>query len=94
MLRGNYVVPNDYEEADFDALAAYASSHKVNYAGYTILTPMPGTDYYEEMKHEIFDKDLRKYNFFNCVLPTRMPLDDFYRKVGSLWLIKKGTDVI
>ncbi|MEZ5195758.1 MAG: radical SAM protein [Bacteroidales bacterium] len=39
MLRGNYVVPNDYDEDDFRALAAYANSHKVTYAGYTILTP-------------------------------------------------------
>ncbi len=93
-LRGNYVVPNDYTAEDFDALGDYAASHKVVYAGYTILTPMPGTDYYEEMKASIIDKNLRKYNFFNCVLPTKMPIDEFYRRVASLWLIKKGTDII
>lgn len=94
MLRGNYVVPNDYTHDDFEALAAYASSHRVVYAGYTILTPMPGTEYYEEMNDQIIDRDLRKYNFFNCVLPTKMPLEEFYRSVGALWLIKKGKDVI
>lgn len=93
-LRGNYVVPNDYTHDDFDALADYAASHRVVYAGYTILTPMPGTEYYDEMKPQIIDTDLRKYNFFNCVLPTNMPLEEFYRSVGELWLIKKGTDVI
>jgi len=94
MLRGNYVVPNDYTADDFEALSEYASSHRVVYAGYTILTPMPGTEYYDEVKDQIIDKDLSKYNFFNCVLPTRMPLEDFYKQVGALWLIKKGTDVI
>lgn len=94
MLRGNYVIPNDYDDNDFDALAEYASAHRVVYAGYTILTPMPGTDYYEEMKDRIVDTCLDKYNFFNCVLPTRMPLEEFYAKVGALWLIKKGKDVI
>ncbi|MBK8806289.1 MAG: B12-binding domain-containing radical SAM protein [Bacteroidales bacterium] len=94
MLRGNYVIPHDYSLTDFKAMADYAGSHKVSYAGYTILTPMPGTVYYEEMKSKIIDFDLSKYNFFNSVLPTKLPLEDFYKEVSNLWLIKKGNDVI
>ncbi len=94
MIRGNYVIPPDYGDADFRALADYAGTHKVAYAGYTILTPMPGTPHYFEQHANIVDYDLAKYNFFNAVLPTRLPLDDFYRKVASLWLIREGTDVI
>lgn len=94
MLRGNYVIPNDYTLDDFRAMSDYASSHRVTYAGYTILTPMPGTVYFEEKKNQIIDNDLSKYNFFNCVLPTKLPLQEFYEQVGKLWLIKKGKDVI
>ncbi len=94
MLRGNYVVPNDYTEDDFKALADYAQSHKVTYAGYTILTPMPGTVFYEQVKDQIIDHDYKKYNFFNSVLKTRLPLPKFYENMGKLWLIKKGRDVI
>jgi radical SAM superfamily enzyme YgiQ (UPF0313 family) len=94
MLRGNYVIPNDYGEDDFKALADYAGQHKVVYAGYTILSPMPGTSFYSEMKDQIIDFDLKKYNFFNCVLETKLPIEKFYENVGKLWLIKEGTDVI
>lgn len=94
MLRGNYVIPNDYDESDFKALSDYTNSHKVTYAGYTILTPMPGTPFFEEVKDQIIDFDLSKYNFFNSVLKTKLPLEKFYENVGKLWLIKKGTDVI
>ncbi|MCK5028755.1 MAG: B12-binding domain-containing radical SAM protein [Bacteroidales bacterium] len=94
MLRGNYVIPNDYDEDDFKALSDYTSSHKVSYAGYTILTPMPGTPFYKEVEDQIIDFDLTKYNFFNSVLKTKLPLEKFYENVGKLWLIKKGTDVI
>jgi len=94
MLRGNYVIPNTYTEDDFNALADYASSHPVVYAGYTILTPMPGTVFYREIYDQITDHDLTKYNFFNCVLKTSLPLEKFYENAGKLWLIKKGTDVI
>jgi len=94
MLRGNYIVPNNYVEDDFKALADYAGSNRVGYAGYTILTPMPGTVFYKEIKDQIIDNDLSKYNFFNCVLKTKMPLDRFYENVGKLWKIKLGEDVI
>jgi len=94
LLRGNYVVPPDYDENDFKALSEYANSHKVTYAGYTILTPMPGTVYYQEVKDRIIDHDYSKYNFFNSVMRTKLPLEQFYENVGKLWLIKKGTDII
>jgi radical SAM superfamily enzyme YgiQ (UPF0313 family) len=94
LVRGNYVVPPWYDEVDFESLAEYAASHKVTYAGYTILTPMPGTAYHNEMKSRIVDHDLSKYNFFNCVLRTKLPLEKFHECVGRLWMIKKGTDVL
>jgi hopanoid C-3 methylase len=94
MLRGNYIVPNDYSKEDFKALSDYAGSHKVTYAGYTILTPLPGTVLYNEIKDQIIDPDLSKYNFFNCVLKTKLPLDEFYNSVGNLWKIKLGKDII
>jgi len=94
MLRGNYVIPTDYTYDDFKAMADYAGAHKVAYAGYTILSPMPGTLYHEEVKNLICDHDLRKYNFFNAVLPTVLPVEEFYRETAKLWLIKKGRDII
>lgn len=94
MVRGNYVIQPDYTADDFKALAEYAASHKVVYAGYTILTPMPGTQLYKKRINDIIDHDLAKYNFFNCVMKTSLPLEEFYRSVGELWMIKKGTDVI
>jgi len=94
MLRGNYIVPNDYSEDDFRALADYSGSHKVVYAGYTILTPMPGTVLHKDIRDQIIDFDLSKYNFFNCVLKTKLPVEKFYENVGNLWKIKIGKDII
>jgi radical SAM superfamily enzyme YgiQ (UPF0313 family) len=94
MVRGNYVIPPDYGAEDFAALAEYASTRAVTYAGYTILTPMPGTSFYRESRDMIVDHDLAKYNFFNCVLRSRLPAEEFHRRVASLWTIKKGLEVI
>jgi radical SAM superfamily enzyme YgiQ (UPF0313 family) len=94
MLRGNYIVRPDYGEAEFADLAEYASGHSVAFAGYTILTPMPGTPFHREVAGEIVDHDLAKYNFFNCVLKTKLPLERFYEQVGALWPIRLGTETI
>ena len=94
MVRGNYVIPNDYSEDDFKALADYSNMNRVVYAGYTVLTPMPGTVFYRQVRDQIIDHDYRKYNFFNSVMKTRLPHDQFHEEIGKLWLIKKGTDVI
>ena len=94
MVRGNYVIPNDYTIEDFRALAEYADRNRVVYAGYTVLTPMPGTVYYQEVKKDIVDFNYNKYNFFNSVMRTELPHDQFHEEIGKLWLIKKGKDVI
>jgi radical SAM superfamily enzyme YgiQ (UPF0313 family) len=94
MVRGNYVVPNNYEVDDFKALAEYADKNRVVYAGYTVLTPMPGTVFYQEVKDEIIDFNYKKYNFFNSVMETKLPPEQFHEEIGKLWLIKKGKDVI
>jgi hopanoid C-3 methylase len=94
MLRGNYIIPPSYNDKDFRALADYAARHRVAFAGYTILTPFPGTSFYREAQADIVDQDLAKYNMFNAVTRTTLPLPEFYRKVSDLWLIRKGTDTI
>ncbi|MCK9219784.1 MAG: radical SAM protein [Bacteroidales bacterium] len=94
MVRGNYVIPTNYDLDDFKALAEYSDRNRVVYAGYTVLTPMPGTIYYNQVKDQIVDTCYRKYNFFNAVTKTKLPYNEFHARVGSLWLIKKGTDVI
>jgi len=94
MIRGNYVIPPSYKQKDFEALKKYASQNAVAYAGYTVLTPMPGTLLYNEMKNEIVDHNLSKYNFFNCVTKTALPLETFYKNTANLWSVREGEDVI
>ena len=94
VVRGNYVIPPDYGDEDFAALGEFAAGHSVALSGYTILTPMPGTVLYRQRHAEIVDHDLGKYNFFNCVLRPKLPLEKFYQRVGELWRIRLGDTVL
>jgi len=94
MVRGNYVIPNDYTDDDFKAMTDYSAANPVVFAGYTILSPMPGTVFYKQVEKQITVHNYFKYNFFNSVMKTTLSYEEFHSKVGALWLIKKGKDVI
>ena len=51
---------------------------------------MPGTVYYNQVKGQILDRDYKKYNFFNSVMKTTLPHDEFHERVGGLLDYKKG----
>ena len=55
---------------------------------------MPGTALYRQLADRIVDHDLASYNFFNCVLETKLPLERFYEQVSDLWRIRLGAEVI
>ena len=46
-ITGNFVIDPDWTEADFERLWAFVETHQLSRAGFTILTPLPGTAYYE-----------------------------------------------
>jgi hypothetical protein len=55
---------------------------------------MPGTEFYQKIYDRIVDRNLANYNFFNCVLKSKLPLDKFYEKTASLWAIRQGDGII
>ena len=43
-----------------------------------MLTPLPGTDFYEEIKDRLLTNDYDFFDFIHTLLPTDLPLDKFY----------------
>ena len=44
------MIDPDWAESDFERLWAFVERHKLSRAGFTILTPLPGTAYYEQTR--------------------------------------------
>ena len=82
---GDFIVSPDYTPADFDALERFAVSHAIDLPLPSILTPLPGTPLYDDMKDRITIHDLDYYTFLNAVVPTRMPEEEFYETYAALW---------
>lgn len=84
-LYASFVVDPDFSREDFRALTAYVRRLKLNHASFSVLTPLPGTAMYEERYAELFPYHPELYDFIHTVLPTHLPLAEFYKEFSQLW---------
>jgi len=82
---GAFIVGPDFTHEDFQELKKYRETKGVIYPQFTILTPLPGTDLYEEKYDDLVTHDYRLFDALHAVLPTRLPREAFYKEFASLY---------
>lgn len=82
---GQFIVNQNFEQKNFDDLVNFVHKNKIPIASYTILTPFPGTKFYQETKDKIINKDYKNYDTLHSVLPTKLPVDEFYEQFIALY---------
>jgi radical SAM superfamily enzyme YgiQ (UPF0313 family) len=82
---GAFIIQPYYQKEDFDAILEYLDRMKIFYHEFTILTPLPGTEFYEEVKSQLMFKDNRLFDLAHSLLPTKLPLREFYRLYSRLY---------
>jgi len=99
-VRAYFIVDPDFTGDDFADLQEYVYKAEITEPMFSILTPLPGTEYYEDVRENII---LDRYEFFDLVhalLPTKIPRKDFYREFSNLYrknytfkkmFVKKGS---
>ena len=81
---GCFLIRPDWVERDFEGLIEYVKRKRIQFLQFTILTPLPGTQLYEETKH-LIRGGWEKFDFFHSVLPTRLPPERFYEQMANLY---------
>jgi radical SAM superfamily enzyme YgiQ (UPF0313 family) len=82
---GAFVIQPYYKKEDFDALLDYMDEMKIYYHEFTILTPFPGTEFYENIKDKMTFSDTRLFDLAHSVLPTELPPEEFYKLYSRLY---------
>lgn len=85
LLYASFVVNSNFSREDFCALTNYVRRLKLHHASFSILTPLPGTVMYQERHEELLPYRPEMFDFLHTVLPTRLPLEDFYAEFARLW---------
>jgi radical SAM superfamily enzyme YgiQ (UPF0313 family) len=84
-ISASLIVRPDFEREQFAALARYCRELDLNFAGFAVLTPLPGADLYEQVRDRLLTRNTDYYDFIHTVLPTALPLREFYREYARLF---------
>jgi radical SAM superfamily enzyme YgiQ (UPF0313 family) len=84
---GTFIVDPTFDRTDFSRLRAYIQSraHLIPDAWFTVLTPLPGTVLFEQVKETITTYNREMFDLAHVVLPTRLQLDEFYEEFAQLY---------
>jgi radical SAM superfamily enzyme YgiQ (UPF0313 family) len=81
----NFIVDPAWDRDDFARLRDWIEQMGAYNSGFSILTPLPGTDLWDAAKQRVTTHDWEMYDIVHAVLPTRLPLDEFYDEYSGLW---------
>lgn len=87
----NFIVDPTWEKPDFERLKRWIDEMGAYNSGFSVLTPLPGTDLWDEVEADVNTRDWELFDIAHTVLPTKLPLDEFYREYAGLW--KHAMDV-
>ncbi len=81
----NFIIDPDWDREHFRKLREWVSRTGAYNAGFSILTPLPGTDLWDEVQSRINTPDWELFDIAHTVLPTQLPVEEFYREYAGLW---------
>ncbi|UCG88074.1 MAG: cobalamin-dependent protein [Gemmatimonadota bacterium] len=84
-IYASMILRPDFEKQHFKELRRYCRALRLDYPTFAVLTPLPGTDLYDEVKHDLITDNYDYFDFIHTLLPTRLPLKQFYKNYA--WLI-------
>jgi radical SAM superfamily enzyme YgiQ (UPF0313 family) len=79
------IVDPAFDHEDFRHLSDYVEQNNLTHPVFTILSPFPGTDLYNMVKDNLLTEGFELIDFFHTVLPTKLPLDEFYEEFLGLY---------
>jgi len=97
-LWASFIVEPSFNLEEFKNLRTYVKSRSIKNASFSVLTPLPGTRLFEELKDKIISNNYELFDIAHSVLPTALPLEKFYEEFCFLYqevysageLIKEG----
>ena len=81
----NFIVDPAWDHDDFARLRDWIERTGAYNSGFSVLTPLPGTDLWDSVKQQVTTHDWEMYDIVHAVLPTTLPLDEFYAEYSRLW---------
>ena len=87
-IYASFIVRPEFNKEDFLGFRRYCRKLGLSFASFAMLTPLPGTDFYEQVKAQLITHNYDYFDLLHTLLPTTLPLKEFYEEFYNLY--KKG----
>ncbi|MGE0448062.1 MAG: radical SAM protein [Vicinamibacterales bacterium] len=84
-VTGNFVIDPAWREADFERLWSFVEKHELHQAGFTILTPLPGTAYFEEMRPAVRARRWADFDMHHVLWEPALGAERFFELYCETW---------
>ncbi len=84
-VTGNFVIDPEWRQADFEKLWAFVERHQLYQAGFTILTPLPGTSYFEEMRARVQSRPWAHFDMHHLLWEPELGPERFFELYCETW---------
>jgi radical SAM superfamily enzyme YgiQ (UPF0313 family) len=84
-VTGNFVIDPDWGEAEFEGMWAMVDRLGLNRAGFTVLTPLPGTPLFDAMRSRIVETDWSRWDMHHLLVEPRLGRRRFFELFVESW---------
>ena len=84
-VTGNFVIDPAWSEADFERLWAFVERHQLFQAGFTILTPLPGTSYFEQVRPTLRARSWSQFDMHHLLWEPALGPERFFDLYCETW---------
>jgi hypothetical protein len=84
-VTGNFVIDPAWREADFQQLWGFIERFELYQAGFTILTPLPGTGYFEEMRPALRARRWADFDMHHALWEPALGAQRFFELYCQTW---------
>ncbi|MDY6892674.1 MAG: radical SAM protein [Chloroflexota bacterium] len=84
-IYASFIIRPEFNREDFKAFKRYCRELNLDFATFAVLTPLPGTDFYNEVESQLITHNYDYFDFIHTLLPTTLPLKDFYEELHNLY---------
>jgi radical SAM superfamily enzyme YgiQ (UPF0313 family) len=84
-VTGNFVIDPDWAESDFERLWSFVEKYELSRAGFTILTPLPGTPYFDKMQSRLRAVKWAQYDMHHLLWEPRLGARRFFELYCETW---------
>ncbi|MBE2886601.1 B12-binding domain-containing radical SAM protein [Geobacter anodireducens] len=84
-INGNFLIDPDWDEDDFRDLWDFVARYGLQRAGFTILTPLPGTDFFREVAPRIARQPWSNFDMHHLLWEPRVGAPRFFELYAETW---------